>query len=147
MKILYLCTGNSARSQMAEAFTRSILPPNAPIEVFSAGTDPKGIDPMTIAVMEEAGLDLSGSRSKRIDEIPFDTIDLVITLCDDARRACPLPPSGAHRIHWGLKDPAEATGTPEQIRESFRATRDEVLACVKRLMFELATTRTLRSSS
>lgn len=146
MKILYLCTGNSARSQMAEAFSRSMLPANAPIEVFSAGIEPKGVHPMTIEVMKEAGLDLSGHRSKGLDEIPFDTIDLVVTLCDDARRSCPSPPSGAYRIHWGLKDPVEATGTPDQVRDAFRSTRDEVLTCVKRLMFELATTRTLPGS-
>ena len=147
MKILYLCTGNSARSQMAEAFTRSMLPGNAPIEVFSAGVSPVPIHPETIAVMKEAGIDLSGAVSKSIDKVPFDTIDLVITLCDDARRSCPAPPIGAHRIHWGLKDPADASGSPEEVRAVFRATRDEVLTCVKRLMFELATTRSLRGST
>ena len=147
MKILYLCTGNSARSQMAEAFTRSMLPPNAPIEVFSAGTHPKGVHAETVAVMKEAGVDTSGFRSKTVAEVPFDSIDLVVTLCDDARRSCPAPPSGARRIHWGLKDPAEAGGSPEEIRQAFRDTRDEVLTCVKRLLFELATTRSLRGAT
>jgi len=147
MKILYLCTGNSARSQMAEAFTRSMLPHGAPIEVFSAGTAPSGLHPETAAVMGEAGVDMSGYRSKPMSDVPFDSIDLVVTLCDDARRSCPAPPSGARRIHWGLKDPTEAAGSPEQVRQAFRDTRDEVLTCVKRLMFELATTRSLRSAT
>ncbi|HEY3174538.1 MAG TPA: arsenate reductase ArsC [Candidatus Polarisedimenticolia bacterium] len=147
MRILYLCTGNSARSLMAEAFTKEMLPKEAPIEVFSAGTHPKGIHRETVAVMKEAGVDMASYRSKSTAEVPWDSIDLVVTLCDDARRNCPAPPSGAHRIHWGLKDPDAATGTPEQIHESFRAVRDEVRTCVKRLMFELATTRTLRNGA
>ena len=147
MKILYLCTGNSARSLMAEAFTKEMIPKEAPIEVFSAGTHPAGIHPETITVMKEAGIDMAPYRSKPITEIPWDAIDLVVTLCDDARRSCPAPPPGAHRIHWGLQDPAAATGTPGQIHESFRAVRDEVRTCVKRLMFELATTRTLRNGA
>jgi arsenate reductase len=147
MKMLYLCTGNSSRSQMAEAFTRSMLPASAPIEIFSAGTHPKGVHPETTEVMKEAGVDISQYRSKGIDEVPFETIDLVITLCDDARRSCPAPPSDARRIHWSLRDPAETTGSAAEIRAAFRATRDEVLTCVKRLMFELATTRSLRRSS
>ncbi len=140
MKILYLCTGNSARSQMAEAFTKALLPAGVGIEVFSAGTHPVGINPETSAVMKEAGIDLSGQRSKGIDEVPFDAIDLVVTLCDDARGSCPAPPAGARRIHWGLRDPAAVSGSSDEIRSQFRAARDEVLACVKRLMFELATT-------
>jgi len=147
MKILYLCTGNSARSQMAEAFTRSMLPENAPIEVYSAGTHPTVIHPETIEVMKEAGLDLSACKAKPVTAVPFDSIDLVVTLCDDARRGCPTPPSGARRLHWGLKDPAAFPGSGELVRQSFRDTRDEVLTCVKRLMFELATTRSLRGAT
>jgi len=144
MKILYLCTGNSARSLMAEAFTKSMLPAAAPIEVFSAGTKPRGVHPETVAVMKEAGIDMSGFASKGIQQVPLDSIDLVVTLCDDARLSCPAVPGAVQRIHWSLRDPAEATGTPEQVRGRFRAARDEVLACVKKLMFELATTRSLR---
>jgi len=146
MKILYLCTGNSARSQMAEAFTRAMLPAAAPIEVFSAGTRPGRVHPETIAVMREAGLDMGAARSKSIDEVPFASIDLVVTLCDDADRTCPAPPSGARRLHWGLRDPASVTGDAAVIRDAFRATRDEVRTCVKRLLFELATGRGGRSS-
>lgn len=147
MKILYLCTGNSARSLMAEAFTRQLVPPNAPIEVFSAGTHPKGIHPETVAVMGEVGVDMTPYASKAISEIPFDSIDLVVTLCDDARRSCPAPPTGASRIHWGLRDPAAENGSAAPIHQRFQAARDEVHACVRKLMFELATARKLRPGS
>lgn len=141
MRILFLCTGNSARSQMAEAFTRSLAPASAGLEVLSAGTHPRGVHPETVAVMKEAGIDLSGARSKGLEEVPVDSIDLAVTLCDDARATCPAVPAGCRRIHWGLPDPAAATGAPEDVRESFRAVRDQVLTCVKRLLFELATSR------
>ncbi|HET9480248.1 MAG TPA: arsenate reductase ArsC [Candidatus Polarisedimenticolia bacterium] len=144
MRLLYLCTGNSARSIMAEAITRSMLPPGAPIEVYSAGTGPKGIHPETETVLKEAGVATEGLRSKGIDQVPFDSIDMVVTLCGDARDACPAPPSGARRIHWGLRDPAGFAGDPAQVREAFRAVRDEVRTCVKRLMFELAMDPALR---
>lgn len=139
MRILYLCTGNAARSLMAEAFTRSLAPAAAGLEAYSAGVDPKGIHPETRVVMQEVGVDMSGYRSKGLSEVPFDSMDLVVTLCDDARSRCPAPPTAARRLHWGLADPAAATGTPEQIRERFRGSRDEVKTCVKRLLFELAT--------
>jgi arsenate reductase len=143
MKILYLCTHNSARSIMAEAFTRSLIPPGAGVEVYSAGTDPKGVHPETAVVMKEAGIDLAGFRSRPVTEVPFDAMDLVVTLCDDARQACPAPPKGARLLHWGLRDPASEPD-PAQIREAFRAVRDEVRTCVRRLMFELATDPSLR---
>lgn len=138
MKILYLCTGNSARSQMAEAFSRSIIPSNAPIEVFSAGTEPAGLHPETVAVMEEVGVDMSAHRSKSTGEVPFDAMDIVVTLCDSASASCPVVPEGCRRIHWSLRDPASSKGSPEEVRRSFREVREDVLACVKRLMFELA---------
>ncbi len=141
MKILYLCTGNSARSQMAEAFSRSIIPANAPLEVFSAGTEPAGLHPETVAVMQEVGVDMTGHRSKSTDEVPFDAMDIVVTLCDSALGACPAVPAGCRTIHWSLRDPASGGGSPEEVRRSFREVREDVLACVKRLMFELAMSR------
>ncbi len=128
---------------MAEAFTRALIPPSAPVEVFSAGTQPAGMHDDTRAVLEEAGVAVDGLRSKGIDEVPFDDMDLVVTLCDEARQACPAPPAGARRVHWGLRDPAQETD-PARRREAFRAVRDEVRTCVKRLMFELATDPSLR---
>ncbi len=145
MKILYLCTHNSARSIMAEAFTRSLLPEGTGVEIYSAGTDPAGIHPETAAVMKEAGIDVAGMRSRSVEEVPFAAMDLVVTLCDDARVSCPAPPQGARLLHWGLRDPAAETD-PAQIREAFRAVRDEVRTCVRRLMFELATDPALRKA-
>lgn len=143
MKILYLCTHNSARSIMAEGFTRALIPHGVDVEIYSAGTDPKGIHPETVAVMMEAGIDVAGLRSRSVEEVPFDAMDLVVTLCDDARKSCPAPPRGARLLHWGLRDPAAEPDTA-QIREAFRAVRDEVRTCVRRLMFELAADPSLR---
>ncbi|MGH9866702.1 MAG: arsenate reductase ArsC [Candidatus Polarisedimenticolia bacterium] len=144
MNILFLCTGNAARSLMAEAIARSLAPPNAPLAFFSAGTIPQGVHPLTTAVLREAGLDVSQLSSKGIEAIPFDAMNLVVTLCDDARQACPAPPAGARHLHWGLRDPA-SPGIPEaQREEAFRAAREEVRTCVKRLMFELAMDPSLR---
>ena len=144
MNILFLCTGNSARSLMAEAIARSLAPASAPLAFFSAGTSPRGIHPLTAAVLSEAGLDISQLASKGIEAVPFDSMNLVITLCDDARQACPAPPAGARHLHWGLRDPS-APDIPEARREeAFRAAREEVRTCVKRLMFELAMDPSLR---
>jgi len=143
VKILFLCTHNSARSIMAEAFTKSLLPHGVDVEVFSAGTEPAGVHPETAAVMKETGIDVSGLRSRSVEQVPFAAMDLVVTLCDDARQSCPAPPPGARVLHWGLRDPA-AENDPEAIREAFRAVRDEVRTCVRRLMFELATDPSLR---
>lgn len=122
---------------------RSLLPASAPIELHSAGTHPKGVHPMALEVLAEIGVSTAGLRSKGLDAIPYEGAGLVVTLCDDARAACPMPPAGARAIHWGLRDPAAATGTPEE-REVFRAVRDEILTCVKRLLFELARDPALR---
>jgi protein-tyrosine-phosphatase len=144
MNILFLCTGNAARSQMAEAIARSLTPSHAPLRFHSAGTHPRDIHPETIEVLRETGVDTSGLASKPIEAVPFDEMDLVVTLCDDARAACPAPPEGVRHIHWGLRDPA-APDVPAGGRlQAFRTAREEVLTCVKRLMFELAMDPALR---
>jgi protein-tyrosine-phosphatase len=144
MNIVFVCTGNAARSVMAEAIARSLAPARAPLRFWSAGTHPKGVHPETIAVLEEAGLDTSGLVSKSIDDVPFAQADLVVTLCDSARDACPMPPPGARHVHWGLRDPADPSIPEEGRRAAFRQAREEVLTCVKRLMFELATDPSVR---
>lgn len=146
MKLLYLCTGNSARSIMAEAFTKSMLPGNAGVEVFSAGVRPAGIHPLTAQVMKETGIDLEGSRSKSIDEVPFNEMDVVVTLCDHARQTCPTPPAGARSIHWALQDPASES-RPDHALETFRRIREQVRAYVRQLLFDLATNPALRRGS
>ena len=107
--VLFLCTGNSARSQMAEGLLRRLA--GEKYDAFSAGTHPKGIHPKTIAVMEEVGIDVSGHASKDVQQFLGRKFDYVITVCDRARQQCPLFP-GAQSIHWGLDDPADSAGGP-----------------------------------
>ncbi len=124
-KILILCTGNSCRSQMAEGFLKSFDPG---IEVVSAGTEPSSvIHPKAVKVMQEINIDISGGRPKNVDNFINNTFDYVITVCDDAREACPVF-SGevTHRLHIGFEDPAKVEGTEEEILSAFRRIRDEI---------------------
>jgi len=120
--ILFLCTGNSCRSQMAEGFAKKIL--SNDLKIFSAGIEPKRIHPMAVKVMQEVGIDISQQRSKNISEIPLDKIDIVITLCGDAAERCPIFPGKVKRIHWELEDPAKAQGSQEEIIKIFRKVRE-----------------------
>ena len=122
--ILFLCTGNSCRSQMAEGFARDMLLKD--VKIYSAGIEPKGIHPKAIKVMQEVGIDISGQKSKNLWELPVDKIGLVITLCGDAAERCPVFPGRAKRIHWILEDPAKVKGTEEEIMNKFREVRDKV---------------------
>ncbi len=124
-RILILCTGNSCRSQMAEAYLRS-LDPN--LEIYSAGTQPAAtIHPRAVQVMKEIGIDISNSRPKRVDQFIQTAFDYVITVCDSAKEACPVFTGNVrHRLHIGFDDPAEARGTDEQILFEFRRVRDEI---------------------
>lgn len=120
--ILFLCVANSARSQMAEGIARGIAPPE--IKVWSAGSRPTRVRPEAIAVLGEIGIDISGHRSKPVDEIPADEVDTVITLCGE--QECPLFLGKARRLHWGLPDPAAVTGSADERLAAFRSTRDEL---------------------
>ena len=122
--ILFLCTRNSCRSQMAEGFAKKILPKN--MEIFSAGLEPKGVHPMAIKVMQEIGVDISHQKSKNISEIPIDKIDLVVTLCGDAAERCPIFPGKVERIHWEIEDPAKDQGSDKEIIIVFRKVRDNI---------------------
>jgi arsenate reductase len=122
--VLFLCTGNSCRSQMAEGFARVAAPPG--IEIYSAGVETHGVNPRAVAAMAEVGVDIRQQTSKTPDEIPVEEIDTVITLCGDAAERCPVFPAARSREHWPLADPARAEGTEEEIREVFRAVRDEL---------------------
>jgi arsenate reductase len=130
-KVLFLCTGNSCRSQMAEGFARAAAPPG--IEIFSAGVEAHGLNPRAVAVMDEAGLDIRQQNSKTVAEIPADEIDTVITLCGDAAERCPIFPSAVRREHWALPDPARAQGPEEAVLEAFREVRDELERRVREL--------------
>ena len=121
MKLLFVCTGNSCRSQMAEGFARA-----AGVEAYSAGTEPAGyVHPMAVEAMAENGIDISGQTSKQLDLNFARTMDAVITVCGEADEACPVIPH-ATRLHWPIVDPAKATGTAENMLGVFRAVRDDI---------------------
>ena len=123
--VLILCTGNSCRSQMAEGFLRAAA--GDILDVHSAGSKPAGyIHPLAVQVMKEAGIDLSGNRSKSLDEFLDKTVATVITVCGNADSACPTFPGQHNRYHWGFDDPAHATGTEEEILAAFRRVRDQI---------------------
>ena len=123
-RILVLCTGNSARSQMGEGLFRHIR--GEGWEVHSAGTKPSLVRPEAIAVMKELGIDISGHRSKSVDEFAGQFFDYVITVCDNARDNCPVFPSNAERIHWSFEDPAAVEGSEEVRLAAFRRIRDQI---------------------
>ena len=124
MRVLILCTGNSARSQMAEGLLRH--DGGAEYEVFSAGTHPSHVRPEAIQAMREVGIDISGHRSKSVEEFSGQHFDYVITVCDNARESCPVFPATTQRIHWSLEDPAAVQGPEEQRLAAFRLIRDQL---------------------
>jgi arsenate reductase len=123
-RVLILCTGNSARSQMAEGLLRH--EGGERFEVFSAGTKPSQVRPEAIAVMAEIGLDISGHRSKSVDEFVGQDLDFVITVCDNAKETCPVFPGAVQRLHWPFEDPAAVEGSEEVRKAAFRRTRDRI---------------------
>jgi arsenate reductase (thioredoxin) len=118
IRVLFVCTGNSARSVMAEALLRKLG--GADFEVYSAGTEPKGINPLTLRVLAEAGIDASWARSKSVNEFLAERFDFVITVCDQARQSCPVFPGVHESLHWDYEDPAAAEGTEEERLAVFR---------------------------
>jgi arsenate reductase len=124
IRVLFVCTGNSARSQIAEALLRDIGGPD--FETFSAGTEPTAVNPYTVRVLGEIGIDWSGARSKPATDFVGQPFDYVITVCDRARQTCPVFPGEHNTMHWGLEDPALVEGTDAQKLEAFRRTRTEV---------------------
>lgn len=134
IRVLYLCTGNSCRSQMAEAWTRRLKSDR--IEAYSAGVAPKGVDPRAITAMAEAGIDISGQASKSIDALGNLEFDYVITLCDNAREACPFFPAKTRVLHVGFDDPprlAEGSRSEEEAMAHYRRVRDEIAKFVETL--------------
>jgi arsenate reductase len=118
IRVLFVCTGNSARSIMAEALLRHHG--GKEFEVHSAGTVPRGVNPLTLRVLAEAGIDTSFARSKSVDEYLGQSFDYVVTVCDQARQVCPVFPGVHESLHWGYEDPAEATGSEEERLAVFR---------------------------
>lgn len=137
-KILYLCTGNSCRSQMAEAWTNHLK--GKEFEAHSAGVAPKPVDPRAVKAMAEAGLDISAQTSKNTDAFGSLEFDYVITLCDNARESCPYFPAKTRLMHRGFDDPPKLTAdakTEEEAMAHYRRVRDEIKAFVERLPHEL----------
>ncbi len=123
--VIILCTGNSARSQMAEGLLRSLAGASGKsVEVVSAGTAPSRVNPLAIQVMQERGIDISQHRSKHVSEFHNQPFDVVITVCDNAAENCPIFPGRAERIHWSFPDPAAVQGSQEEKLEAFRNVRD-----------------------
>lgn len=123
-RILFLCTHNSARSQMAEGLLRALG--KAEFMAFSAGTEATRVRPEAIAVMQELGIDISQQTSKTLDQYLSEPFDEVITVCDQANDACPVFPGAHHRRHWSIDDPSSVQGTEQERRAAFRTARDEV---------------------
>jgi arsenate reductase len=123
-KVLFLCTHNSARSQMAEGLLRYLAGDR--FEVMSAGTEATHVRPLAIQAMDELGIDISGQVSKTLEGYLGKPFEYVITVCDDANEACPIFPGARRRLHWSFEDPAQATGTEEERLRVFRSVRNRI---------------------
>lgn len=124
IKVMFLCTGNSCRSQMAEGFARKLG--RGLIEPYSAGLIAAGVNNRAVRVMKEAGIDISGQKSEEINEALLRSMDIIITLCGNAEESCPYTPPEIKRLHWPIKDPVGTIGTEEEIMKEFRRARDEI---------------------
>lgn len=122
MKVLVVCTGNSCRSQMAEAFFNEM----DGVEAKSAGTHPEKVNPSAVAVMNELNIDISGNQSNHVDDFIKEEFDYVLTVCDSAGQNCPVFPGSGQKVHHSFEDPAKAEGNPVQVLEKFRQVRDEI---------------------
>ena len=131
IRILFLCTGNSCRSQIAEGWARHLK--SDVIEAYSAGIRPIGVDPRTIKVMAEAGVDISAQTSKHVNEFMGINLDYVVTVCDNARQQCPMLPGRTKQVHKSFDDPYFATGSEEEIMAVFRSVRDQIKAFVEKM--------------
>ena len=130
--VLFLCTGNSCRSQMAEGWLRHLG--GNRFEGASAGTEPSVVNPTAIEVMKEAGVDLSGHRSKHLREFSGKRFDYVVTVCDRAKESCPIFPGAPSLLHWSIPDPAAFRGTAAQRLQVFRNARDEIGGRIRRFL-------------
>lgn len=125
-RVLILCTGNSCRSQMAEGVLRHFG--SGRYEVFSAGTKPSSVHPIAVQVMREIGIDISGHRSKHVDEFKGQSFDYVVTVCDNAKEACPFFPGNTKRLHWEFPDPPHGEAVSESVIKEFRKVRDMIFS-------------------
>jgi len=125
-RVLFLCTHNAARSQMAEGILRHLS--QGSVEVYSAGTEPSAVHPLAVRALGEMGIDISGQRSKPVREFAGQSFDFVATLCEGARELCPIFPGDPERVHWGFRDPGAVTGTDEERLRAFKQTARELTA-------------------
>ena len=123
-RVLFLCTHNSARSQMAESLLRHLAGDR--FEAYSAGTEATHVRPLAVRAMDEIGIDISGQESKTLNRYLGEPFDYVITVCDEANEACPFFPGAKNRLHWSFEDPAQATGSEEERLGVFRTARDKI---------------------
>jgi arsenate reductase len=133
-RVLFLCTHNSARSQMAEGLLRHLA--GGRFEAFSAGTEATAVRPLAIRAMSELGIDISLHESKTLDRYLNDRFEYVITVCDDANESCPVFPNARTRLHWSLPDPSKATGAQEQQLAVYRTVRDELMRRIQRELLD-----------
>lgn len=129
-RVLFICTHNSARSQMAEGLLRHLG--GERFEVFSAGTEATYVRPLAIRAMAELGIDISQQRSKTLDRYLGEPFDKVITVCDTAAEACPVFPGAARRLHWSFEDPSKATGSEAEQLKVYRRVRDEIRSRIEK---------------
>ena len=123
-RVLFVCTGNRARSQMAEGLLRHLAGDS--FEVYSAGTLPSGMSEHTIEAMREIGIDVSGQRSKSVEEFDGQSFEYVITVCDSARQVCPIFPGDGERLHWDVEDPSDMEARGVALSKAFRMARDDL---------------------
>ena len=135
IKVMFVCTGNSARSQIAEGFARHFG--QGRLEAYSAGMEPSRLNPFAVAAMQERGIDISHHQSKPFDEELARRMDVVETVCGNADERCPVLPPEVKKLHWPLEDPAVAKGTEAEILVKFREIRDQIEARVLELLQEL----------
>ena len=135
LRVLFLCTHNSARSQMAEAFLRALA--GERFGVASAGTEATRVHPLAIQAMQEVGIDLAGHTSKSLDGFLDKSWDYVITVCDSANERCPVFPGRTTRIHWSFDDPSQVTGTDQEHLQAFRRVRDQIHARLRQWLENL----------
>ena len=138
MNLLFLCTGNACRSQMAEGWARHLAPRDLNLTVQSAGIEAHGKNPRAISAMAEAGVDISAQESTRVTDEMLAAADVLVTVCGHADEHCPLVPPGVSKVHWPLSDPARADGDEAAISEVFRASRDDIRDRVAALLEALA---------
>ena len=130
--VLFLCVANAARSQMAEGWAQRLAPPE--VAVWSAGSMPARLSSYAVRAMQEVGVDISGQRSKGIDEIPLDEVDTIVTLCQE--EVCPVVPDAVARLHWPFEAPGWAARTPDEVLESYRRIRDGIRQKIEELFRE-----------